>query len=449
MVNEVDSTQIDGDSLEERVTDCSYVSLNPLSCLFRLTKTSAHLHRLLITSYTNYLNCRLQPFTLCAGLPSCSPRFLTSGFWAVRVAFIFFFAWAISLIRWSLVHKGVAAAAAAAVAVETLAQHQQEQSEAAGDPPSPQEGAETSSTFQLSAPPLSRSRYRKKVSTHLRLSFRALFLSLIFSLIFDLFFFVSIGRFSRRRRRAVKNAMHNCIICADEISQHQQEIALSCGHYFDGNCLLEAFQKATRDESLYPPQCCFIPIPFDIIKRHLPDSLVVLYLEKEIEYKTPRRVYCASPMCSRFLGSRDDVCTSKTAATVRKCTSPDCTTRTCGRCTTRVNEGQRHACKMEKSERQALVIGRSRGWVRCPGCEEMVERTYGCFHMTCRCRTQFCYLCRAIWKTCKCTRWTARAAVIRRQPMLVRFSFSLLFPSFKTFLRLYSQYAKYSVRFKL
>lgn len=35
----------------------------------------------------------------------------------------------------------------------------------------------------------------------------------------------------------------------------------------------------------------------------------------------------------------------------------------------------------------------------------MVELNKGCYHMTCRCKTEFCYLCRARWKTCRCTQW--------------------------------------------
>ena len=35
----------------------------------------------------------------------------------------------------------------------------------------------------------------------------------------------------------------------------------------------------------------------------------------------------------------------------------------------------------------------------------MIELNIGCFHMTCRCRTEFCYLCRARWKTCPCRQW--------------------------------------------
>ena len=31
--------------------------------------------------------------------------------------------------------------------------------------------------------------------------------------------------------------------------------------------------------------------------------------------------------------------------------------------------------------------------------------------MTCRCRTQFCYLCAARWKTCDCVQWDERRLI--------------------------------------
>lgn len=45
----------------------------------------------------------------------------------------------------------------------------------------------------------------------------------------------------------------------------------------------------------------------------------------------------------------------------------------------------------------------------------MIELTTGCFHMTCRCKTQFCYLCSSPWKTCQCPRWDEQRLVTRAE----------------------------------
>ncbi|OSX63329.1 hypothetical protein POSPLADRAFT_1080865, partial [Postia placenta MAD-698-R-SB12] len=54
------------------------------------------------------------------------------------------------------------------------------------------------------------------------------------------------------------------------------------------------------------------------------------------------------------------------------------------------------------ADRAVLALGETQGWARCPGCETMIELNHGCFHMTCRCKTEFCYVCQARWKTCTC-----------------------------------------------
>jgi hypothetical protein len=45
------------------------------------------------------------------------------------------------------------------------------------------------------------------------------------------------------------------------------------------------------------------------------------------------------------------------------------------------------------------------GYARCNRCKNYVELLQGCHHMTCRCLNEFCYLCNAQWKTCRCELW--------------------------------------------
>lgn len=56
----------------------------------------------------------------------------------------------------------------------------------------------------------------------------------------------------------------------------------------------------------------------------------------------------------------------------------------------------------------------------------MVELTHGCYHMTCRCRGEFCYLCSTPWKNCTCPQWDetllfaeARARTARCEKLLL------------------------------
>jgi hypothetical protein len=195
----------------------------------------------------------------------------------------------------------------------------------------------------------------------------------------------------------------NCVICQDPI--HGEQICAPCGHYYDVACVTDLFQSATRDESLFPPRCCRQPISFTAVRQHLTPVLIALFTEKEKEFTTLKRVYCAKQSCSRFLGPQS----RSIFGHIVVCPAPGCLTRTCRSCRSKVATGDRHSkCEVDETDQQILALGRDAGWARCPGCAQMIELQVGCYHMTCRCKTEFCYLCTARWKTCTCTQWDER-----------------------------------------
>lgn len=175
-----------------------------------------------------------------------------------------------------------------------------------------------------------------------------------------------------------------------------------CGHFYDIKCILELFRGATVDETLFPPRCCKQRIDLPTVKPHMNEALLSLFEARSLEFGTLKRVYCASPTCSRFLGPQT---TSPQSVT---CPNADCKTRTCSRCKTDASLGALHFCEPDSNDAGVLALGQSAGWVQCPGCEQMIELETGCHHMTCRCKTEFCYLCRALWKTCNCNDWDER-----------------------------------------
>ncbi|OAX38150.1 hypothetical protein K503DRAFT_183938 [Rhizopogon vinicolor AM-OR11-026] len=200
---------------------------------------------------------------------------------------------------------------------------------------------------------------------------------------------------ARARPRATG---HDCVICQDPI--FKPEVRAPCGHFYDISCITDLFQAAARDESLYPPRCCRQIIPLPRVQPHLTQALLTEFELKGREFGTLKRVYCASPSCSRFLGPLYEGFFAK----IFTCPSPTCITTTCGKCRARY-EGRGHQCAADAETEQVLSLSRASGWSRCPGCAQMIELDTGCFHMTCRCRTEFCYLCRARWKSCRCPQW--------------------------------------------
>lgn len=193
---------------------------------------------------------------------------------------------------------------------------------------------------------------------------------------------------------------HDCVICQDPI--YGAEIRAPCGHYYDIGCITDLFQSATKDETLYPPRCCRQNIPFAQAHPHLSQALITTFQNKQTEFSTLKRVYCSSPTCSLFLGPLSEGIFS---GKVYTCPAPNCRRRTCGKCREQYTGDWAHICRPDADAGQVLELGRASGWARCPGCSQMIELNIGCFHMTCRCRTEFCYLCRARWKTCACPQW--------------------------------------------
>lgn len=192
--------------------------------------------------------------------------------------------------------------------------------------------------------------------------------------------------------------MDKCVACLDPITGVR--VRAPCGHEFDIPCVRDLFQTAVHDESTFPPRCCYMSIPLVSVQPYLTPDLIDRYVERDKESGTVNRVYCARQNCSRFLGAR-------VKNTTLACPASGCLTRTCGWCKVELplTSPPRHKCTNNGDiDNQVLKLSQQEGWTRCPGCGQMIELNKGCYHITCRCKTQFCYLCAALWKTCACRR---------------------------------------------
>ncbi|KAI0824159.1 hypothetical protein BC628DRAFT_446097 [Trametes gibbosa] len=190
-----------------------------------------------------------------------------------------------------------------------------------------------------------------------------------------------------------RHRKEKCVICQDAIEG--VVIRAPCADTYDVGCLVALFRAATVDESLFPPACCRKPFVLEEVRQYLDGNLQKLVDRKTIEFGTKNRVYCHRPTCSAFIGA------ATASATKMLCTT--CWHYTCGHC-----KAASHALSVRctgSEDAAVIALAEQAGWKRCPGCGHLVELSIGCYHMTCRCRHQFCYLCTAPWKTCKCDQW--------------------------------------------
>lgn len=172
----------------------------------------------------------------------------------------------------------------------------------------------------------------------------------------------------------------------------------SCNHYYCRDCVTSLVENFTRDETLFPLRCCKEPIPIAKVDAFITPALRALFLLKHTEFSvlSKDRVYCSSPTCSAFLGSSDGIVEPGIICYA-------CQTSTCPRCKQAEHSGE--DCAANTAIVELRAIGRTNGWQTCPGCHALVELSHGCYHMTCRCRAEFCYVCAVPWKNCACAQW--------------------------------------------
>ena len=142
-----------------------------------------------------------------------------------------------------------------------------------------------------------------------------------------------------------------------------------CGHNFCLECVRTLFRVSFSDETLFPPRCCDQTFPEQPVDKFLTPELIHQHAEKKIEFNTTHRAYCCS--CARFI--RPDLIANGIA------TCGACNARTCIQCVYRAHEGE---CTEESDKQKVLTLAQQRGWKQCPHCEEMIELSVGCNHMT-------------------------------------------------------------------
>ena len=120
-----------------------------------------------------------------------------------------------------------------------------------------------------------------------------------------------------------KDDSYCCLACAKKFdSKHLAK--LPCGYAYCNGCLEYVFRRAMRDETAYPPRCCYHTISLKTVRRHLPNTLVRDFREKQLELATKDKIYCHKPTCSAFIAPHSihngqAICQRCGAGTCSKC----------------------------------------------------------------------------------------------------------------------------------
>ncbi|CAI6342003.1 unnamed protein product [Periconia digitata] len=185
-----------------------------------------------------------------------------------------------------------------------------------------------------------------------------------------------------------------CDACTEELP-YMALVELDCPiaqpHCYCRPCLNELFKVALADTRLFPPRCCVV-IPLADCAHFLEYEVRLKYEQVSQELHNAHALYCAVPTCSTYIKSSliiDDIGTC-----------PECDAKTCALCKTLSHKGEK--CPEDMEKQQLLALAGKHKWQRCSRCGNLVERSVGCSHMSCRCGFQFCYLCGLQMYLCKC-----------------------------------------------
>lgn len=181
------------------------------------------------------------------------------------------------------------------------------------------------------------------------------------------------AQFSSKSQVPKSDTFTKCNVCMELVSS-KETLRLQCDpepHTYCRACLLDLFTSAITNPSLFPPRCCKVVIPLDICRAILPRKLIKDFDLKVEELATPNPTYCANADCSKFIRP------GEIKHGVGVCVF--CKHRTCVQC-----KSQNHAGLCPKDPHVQLLMDAAKRskWQQCSNCNNMVELSQGCFHMT-------------------------------------------------------------------
>lgn len=166
----------------------------------------------------------------------------------------------------------------------------------------------------------------------------------------------------------MKEGWGKCIACFESF-EAQELYRADCGDRWCQGCTRSLFELSTKDQSLFPPECCGKEFP--IYEDVLGADLLARWKAKRVEHTTEDKTYCHVPTCSAFI----------VPATIvgNVATCPACHATTCAICKAQTHDG---ACQEDHQAQEVLQIAEQMGWKRCGACKALIELRGGCNQMS-------------------------------------------------------------------
>ncbi|RVD81891.1 uncharacterized protein DFL_009738 [Arthrobotrys flagrans] len=179
-----------------------------------------------------------------------------------------------------------------------------------------------------------------------------------------------------------------CNIC-NETYQNYAVFSLKCNHRYCVECLRDHILHAFGQPGSELPRCCGEALPLTFAGEVLMENELDQLMDRRDAQESSKQIPC--------VGCKKDLLQGSIKDNSAYCIG--CAKFTCIHCGKGLHDG---ICPEDKDMAMLLETAKNEGWSKCGKCNHLVELTMGCFHMTCRCGHQFCYLCGVEWKNCGC-----------------------------------------------
>lgn len=161
-----------------------------------------------------------------------------------------------------------------------------------------------------------------------------------------------------------------CGICLERKAE-QVIFRTPCAHSHCFDCIIDQFQDFVLNAEPALPQCCGEEILLDKVSDILPMKLFFDYWKRHIWFNTTERIKCFDELCGEFIPPRE--------INRRRAYCCACKQLTCVDCETKLHDG---VCPKDPEEEKTLAVARRDGLQQCYGCGSLVQREYGCNHMS-------------------------------------------------------------------
>lgn len=228
---------------------------------------------------------------------------------------------------------------------------------------------------------------------------------------------------AKLKKMNIKPKNNDCYICYIPKSDTEDYFALSCNHFFCGDCWLGHLSAKLSDIIITPFTTC----PQEGCNLIVPESIFYKVIKK---LKDPKKVHILD---QAYYKNFSDTCSD-----IRWCPFPGCGAFV--RFTSRGNKEIQCVCDhvfcfncsldghkpcpcdmVAAWEKKNSSESENCKWItantkQCPKCKKFIEKNQGCDHMTCRttaggCGHEFCWICFADWKSHKaCNKFDKEAA---------------------------------------